>query len=1722
MALNAHITVTCVILLPIDCHDNSDESGCECDTVTQFQCVTGGCVDITWMCDGLVDCYDGSDEATETCTTETTTQETTTQAVDECLANPCLNGATCESDFIGSYTCTCSSGWTGVNCEEDINECLSQPCRNQGRCINTFGQYRCVCRLPGTTGINCESHVNGCLSNPCLNGATCDNYLREGAYTCTCATGWTGVHCGQDFNECLSQPCLNGGSCVDGFDQYSCVCARGRNGINCEGAEDVCIPNPCLNGATCQDIQGSYTCTCALGWTATNCSEEINECKSGPCQHGGQCIDGLNQYSCVCHRRWTGTNCELINCKQDEFTCSDGVSCVQQIYHCDYIPDCNDNSDESGCACISDHEFQCLSGGCVHNTWVCDDFEDCFDGSDEANDTCADENTDECGSSPCQNGGRCEDGRNEYICICECGWTGINCEIDIYECGSRPCMNGGRCEDLVDGYSCRCSDGWTGINCEIELFETTTDEPIDPSGFQVRLTSGRNNYEGRVEVFYNNTWGTVCDNWWSVNDANVVCRQLGLPHGAAQANKGAAFGQGSGQIWLDNVLCTGSENSLEDCDHAGWGIDDCEHDEDAGVRCVNVRLARGRNSNEGRVEVFHDNVWGTVCDNWWSANDAKVVCRQLGLPYGGAQAIRGAVFGQGSGQIWLDNVLCNGSESILEECDHFGWGIDDCEHEEDAGVRCVNVRLVGGINSNEGRVEVFHENLWGTVCDNWWSANDAKVVCRQLGLPYGSAQAIGGAAFGRGSGQIWMDNVLCTGSENSLEDCDHAGWGIDDCEHDEDAGVRCVDESTVCLSSPCENGGTCNNGINGYTCQCALGFTGTVCELNIDECATGPCMNGAICQDGINTFVCQCLQGFTGTLCEQNTNECVSHPCLNGGTCEDGINVYLCQCVAGYNGTNCELEIDECSSAPCHNGATCVDGIGEYTCLCDEGYAAINCDENINECASFPCLNGGICIDEINDYLCICLGGWTGSICETAINQCASNPCVNGQCQAGTNQYTCVCNPGWRGDDCDTAIAAMIFVTDLASAKIFTGPMSTLQLVEIPLQNVQRPVAVDFDPVDQLVYWTDVTMNTINRASVDGTNQQVVLSGVSVPDGLALDTANRHVFWTDTGSNKIEKANLDGTVRQVIIDQNLDEPRAILVDVLKSRLFWTDWGSIPRIERANMDGSVRATLINSSLQFPNGLAIDFPGNLMYWCDAGRDRIEVADLNGQSRRTIATISNVDIHPFDIGIYNNDIYWSDWALSRLVKMNRYNPVEVTVEGPSVFSQAGGLHIYKGSTPCASTPCLNGGLCNDLGSSYTCTCQAGYSGTNCQVSNPCGSAPCLNGGVCTNWGASYTCTCPAGYGGSNCQLNNQTDIIIVADLDSAKIFSGPMSTLQLAEIPLQSVQRPVAVDYDPVEQEVYWTDVTTSTISSASLDGTNQQVVLSGLSAPDGLALDTVNRRIFWTDTGSNKIEKVNMDGTVRQVIIDQNLDEPRAIVVDVQQSRFFWTDWGTSPKIERANMDGSARTTLINSGLHHPNGLAIDFPGNLMYWCDAGMNRVEVADLNGHSRSVIATVTSVDIHPFDIGIYNNDIYWSDWSSTRLAKVNRYNPNAVTTEGPSIFTKAGGLHIYKAIRIRLVGGSNSTEGRVEVFHTNIWGTVCDDSWNSNDAMVVCRQLGLPFTAAQALGGAVFGQGSGQIWLDEVGCSGSESNLEDCGHNGWGIHDCGHNEDAGVRCSN
>ncbi|XP_073745421.1 soluble scavenger receptor cysteine-rich domain-containing protein SSC5D isoform X3 [Callorhinus ursinus] len=378
-----------------------------------------------------------------------------------------------------------------------------------------------------------------------------------------------------------------------------------------------------------------------------------------------------------------------------------------------------------------------------------------------------------------------------------------------------------------------------------------------PRQERLRLVSGPHGCSGRLEVWHGGRWGTVCDDGWDLRDAAVACRELGCggalaAPGGARFGPGSGpvwmddVGCGGGEQALRD--CPRSPWGRSNCDHSEDAGLVCTGP------APRLRLADGPHGCAGRLEVWHSGRWGTVCDDAWDLRDATVACRELGC--GGALAAPGgAFFGEGAGPIFLDDLRCRGNETALRFCPARPWGQHDCHHREDAGAVCdgmplgyvpptapavdsncslpreaasrplaptvsqapgtagispppvsptvprepgpeagsPQLRLVAGPSRCSGRLEVWHNGRWGTVCDDSWDLRDSAVVCRELGCGRARQQDPAAGRFGWGAGPIWLDDVGCLGTEASLSDCPAAPWGKHNCAHNEDVGVTCTD-----------------------------------------------------------------------------------------------------------------------------------------------------------------------------------------------------------------------------------------------------------------------------------------------------------------------------------------------------------------------------------------------------------------------------------------------------------------------------------------------------------------------------------------------------------------------------------------------------------------------------------------------------------------------------------------------------------------------------------------------------------------------------------------------------------------------------------------------------------------------------------------------------------------------------------------------------------------
>jgi hypothetical protein len=119
-----------------------------------------------------------------------------------------------------------------------------------------------------------------------------------------------------------------------------------------------------------------------------------------------------------------------------------------------------------------------------------------------------------------------------------------------------------------------------------------------------------------------------------------------------------------------------------------------------------------------------------------------------------------------------------------------------------------------------------------------------------------------------------------------------------------------------CSPNPCANGGTCENGATGYTCNCTPGYTGANCATLVADCTTNPCQNGGICTNGVSGYACTCQPGYTGANCETLVDNCASNPCQNGGACLNHAGGYACQCAPGYTGSGVTPQLGAGQGAP--------------------------------------------------------------------------------------------------------------------------------------------------------------------------------------------------------------------------------------------------------------------------------------------------------------------------------------------------------------------------------------------------------------------------------------------------------------------------------------------------------------------------------------------------------------------------------------------------------------------------------------------------------------------------------------------------------------------------------------------------------------------------------------------------------------------------------------
>ncbi|KAJ8369721.1 hypothetical protein SKAU_G00097490 [Synaphobranchus kaupii] len=452
---------------------------------------------------------------------------------------------------------------------------------------------------------------------------------------------------------------------------------------------------------------------------------------------------------------------------------------------------------------------------------------------------------------------------------------------------------------------------------------------------------------------------------------------------------------------------------------------------------------------------------------------------------------------------------------------------------------------------------------------------------------------------------------------------------------------------------------------------------------------------------------------------------------------------------------------------------------------------------------------------------------------------------------------------------------------------------------------------------------------------------------------MAIDWLTGNFYFVDDVDDRIFVCNKDGDTCVTLLDQELYNPKGIALDPTMGKVFFTDYGQIPKVERCDMDGQNRTKLVDSKIVFPHGITLDLVNRLVYWADAYLDYIEVVDYEGKNRHTIIQGLLIE-HLYGLTVFENYLYAtnSDNAnmqpKTSVIRVNRFNSSDYHVV--TRVDKGGALHVYhqRRQPPVRSHACEadqfgKAGGCSDiclLGNSHktrTCRCRSGFS---------------------------------LGSDNKSCK-KPEHELFLIYGKGRPGIIRGMDMNAKVPDeymIPIENLLNPRALDFHAETEFIYFADATSFLIGRQKIDGTERDTILKeGIHTVEGIAVDWMAENLYWTDDGPKEDHQCGPsgEGLADPKDPDRGKDDPPPRHCGGPPKRVDVLDGlGGGPKeeskrgkIERAWMDGSNRNVFLTSKtVLWPNGLSLDIPQGILYWVDAYYDRIEMVYLNNSERKV----------------------------------------------------------------------------------------------------------------------------------------------------------------------
>lgn len=513
-------------------------------------------------------------------------------------------------------------------------------------------------------------------------------------------------------------------------------------------------------------------------------------------------------------------------------------------------------------------------------------------------------------------------------------------------------------------------------------------------------------------------------------------------------------------------------------------------------------------------------------------------------------------------------------------------------------------------------------------------------------------------------------------------------------------------------------------------------------------------------------------------------------------------------------------------------------------------------------------------------------------------------------------------------------------------------------------------VGIDMDPRTKEVYWVELSEDpgvfTTTLEDVEDSKPRrryhkygtVVDSGLIYPEDVALDTVAENIYITDAGFPAILVCSLKLNQCKILFRDNLQKPRAIIVDSATGWLTYTDWGDThPGIFVASMDGSKRETLVDSDVLWPNGITTDYQSDHLYWSDAKLARIERINLVTKKREVV--VKDHAENPFSMSLFEDRIFWSDWAGNdiRSCDKNTGKRVKRLMKADSIY----GIHIFHPdiyrptfghANPCWSKRCTHMCLLKPSTGKFADRHQSTLS-ASCACPDP--MALSQEGNKCDE-NASFVLIgvqnviaqlFPDRIGAHTIEriIHTQHQVEDIApDWMHRRLFFYDTTTSHLIALHLNNASREFIVSTEvPVTMDKQTSSNQTTSTKSPPVKEELSPVVHS-------LVYDPVSDNLYWLDRDRGRLLMASVGGHFVKVLRD-NLDDPLCMVLDMIKRVFYIA---LPNRIIRTDMMADERSDalVVSTDVRKPTAMYLENLPNRrrLYWADNYYGTIESVDFS----------------------------------------------------------------------------------------------------------------------------------------------------------------------------